>query len=114
MEPPPRPVMITSATRFSLAHWRAAAISSAAPSPWTRTGRTLIRARGHRAPRIRTMSRTAAPAGEVIRATVLGNRGSGRLWAGSNRPSRARRSFSCSKARCRSPTPSGVRRTQYS
>ena len=27
------------------------------------------------------MSRTAAPAGEVIRATVLGNRGSGRLWA---------------------------------
>ena len=40
IEPPPRPVMIKSATCFQLAHRIAAAISSAAPSPCTRTGRT--------------------------------------------------------------------------
>ena len=50
----------------------AAAISSAAPSPCTRTGRTFTRARGHRAPRMRSISRTAAPAGEVTRAMVSG------------------------------------------
>ena len=113
MEPPPRPVIIRSAARCRLAHLMAAAISRGASSPWTRTGITQTSDRGHRAPRIRIMSRTAAPAGEVTRAIFLGNNGVSFLWAGSKRPSRASFSFSCSKARAKSPTPSGVSRAQY-
>ena len=49
-----------------------------------------------------------------MRAMRLGNLGMGFLWEGSKSPSAYSFCFSCSKARCRSPTPSGVREVQYS
>ena len=98
MDPPPRPVMMRSAA-FSRSHQAMAAeISSAAPSPWTRTGSTRTWAMGHRAFKMRSISRTAAPTGEVIRAMVFGMGGRGFLCSGANRPSPASFSFNCSKA----------------
>ena len=72
MDPPPRPVMIRSARSMALTRSKAAAISPAASSPWTRTGTTRTSAIGQRAPKMRIMSRTAAPAEEVTRAIRFG------------------------------------------
>ncbi len=58
-------------------------------APCTATGTTMIRALGHRRVITWIMSRTAAPLGLVIKAIRSGNRGSGRLRSGANRPSAA-------------------------
>ena len=71
-EPPPRPVMMRSMSSRLFTWWMAAAISSAAPSPCTRTGTTNTSVRGQRWRKMRIISRTAAPAGEVTRAIRLG------------------------------------------
>jgi len=71
-EPPPRMITATCAQPWRLISSRARQICPAAPSPCTRTGRTRTWARGYLAPRMRSMSRTAAPAGEVIRAMRRG------------------------------------------
>ena len=53
------------------------------------------------------MSFQTAPVGLVMTAIVVGRVGSGRLRAGSNRPSAASRALSSSKRSARSPTPAG-------
>ena len=66
----------------------AAAISPGASAPWTRTGTTATSAMGQRAPKMRSMSRTAAPAGEVTRAMRVGDSGAAAsCGAGSKSPS---------------------------
>ncbi|CUQ25417.1 Uncharacterised protein [Flavonifractor plautii] len=72
MEPPPRPVISRSATLCRLAQAMAAQSSPGASAPCTRTGSTSTSASGQRAPSMRSISRTAAPAGEVMRAIFRG------------------------------------------
>ena len=62
---------------------------------------------GNRRRRMRIMSRTAAPRGEVIRPMRRGSMGSGFFRSCVNRPSASRRFFSCSKASCSAPSPTG-------
>ena len=64
--------------------------------------------RRERRRRIRIMSWTAAPAGEVMTAMRSGCSGRGFFRSRSKRPSAWRRAFSCSKATARSPAPSGI------
>ena len=54
------------------------------------------------------MSRTAAPVGEVTRATEDGQDGIGFLCVSANRPSACSFAFSCSKATFSAPAPSGM------
>ncbi|OGK90114.1 MAG: hypothetical protein A2W08_12195 [Candidatus Rokubacteria bacterium RBG_16_73_20] len=60
-----------------------------------------------RRPITRSMSRSAAPLGEVTIPIVRGNRGSARLRAGSNNPSAPSRALSCSNASWSAPSPRG-------
>ena len=113
-EPPPRPVMSTSASACRLAYRMAPAISAGASVPCTRTGSSSTLANGYLRRSMRIMSCTAAPAGDVTMAMRRGYTGSGFLCAASNSPSFRSFSFSCSKATLRSPTPSGVSPVQYS
>jgi len=86
----------------------AAAISSAAPSPWTRTGRSTTRIPGAR--RLRTLSISWMPPGR---------RGddADRPWEGRQRPLArfgkqplgSQAGLEGSKAACRLPTPVGAR-----
>ncbi len=83
----------------------AAAISCAAPCPCTRTGLMTIRTQGARRARIFSMSRKAAPVGEVTRPITAGNLGRGRLRAGSNSPSASSLRLSASNFAWSNPAP---------
>ena len=87
IEPPPRPVMMTSPIFHLSAYRMAPAISGGASAPCTRTGSKITLAKGYRRRRIRIISWTAAPAEDVTTAMRSGNRGSGFLWASSKSPS---------------------------
>jgi len=69
------------------------ATSAAAPSPCTFAGATTTWISPKRRPMTRSMSCRAAPLGEVTMPILRGKRGSPRLRAGSNNPSRPRRSL---------------------
>ena len=72
MDPPPRPVMITSPIFHLSAYRMAPTISGGASGPWTRTGSRITLAMGYRRRRMRIMSWTAAPAPEVTTAIRSG------------------------------------------
>ncbi len=74
-EPPPRTRAMTSAQASAFTASRAATISAGALSPCTSTGYTRISQPNPRSEAMRRKSRTAAPLGEVIRATRSGLRG---------------------------------------
>ena len=82
----------------------AAAISSAAPSPCTRTGTTNTSV--HDAQHFEKIA-DRRPEGLVTTAIFRANRGSGRLWAGSKRPSPASFWRSCRNASSKAPIPLG-------
>ena len=72
MEPPPRPVMMRSASLWRFAYLMAPTISGGASTPCTRTGSSRTFATGQRLRRTRMMSCTAAPAEEVMTAMRSG------------------------------------------
>ena len=91
-EPPPRPDQQHVDTAQPVRDRRCrAAMSRAAPAPWTRTGRTTTRAAGQRRRSVVSMSCTAAPVQRRDDADVRGNRGSGRLRSAAKSPSAASR-----------------------
>ena len=106
-EPPPRATMTTSAAPRRENASTARAISSGADAPWTATGQTVTCAFGKRAERTFRTSRTAAPCRDVTTPMRRGRSGSLRFRAGSKSPSAASRAFSCSKASCSAPAPTG-------
>ena len=114
MDPPPRPTRITSHPPWRFSASRAATISPAAAAPWTWAGHSRMSTPGSRRRATRTMSRRAAPVGEVTMPTRRGSRGSGRFRAGSKSPSRLNFSFSASKRKNSSPAPSRRIPWQYS
>ncbi len=77
--------------------------SSTEPSPCTAQGTAGCAGRGSGGDRISTMSRTAAPCGEVTMPMRRGKRGRSRLRSASKRPSAASFFLSCSKASCSAP-----------
>jgi hypothetical protein len=109
MEPPPRPTITTSSSSRVARVARAATISPGASSPCTRTGTIRMRRSPKRRPMIFSMSRMAAPVGEVTIPITRGKAGSGRLRASAKRPSASSRRLSCSKAYWSAPTPLGSR-----
>ena len=70
--------------------------SSAAPSPWTLTGKIAISRPSHRRRRTVSMSRTAAPCREVTSPIFRGKAGRGFFRSGSKRPSSRSFFTSCS------------------
>ena len=87
IDPPPRPTIITSTPGTRVIALSARAMSSPAPSPWTRTGRTTRCAFGCRRLRTLMMSLSAAPSSEVTMPILRGRAGIGRLRAVAKRPS---------------------------
>ena len=69
---------------------------------------SLIVIPNERLPRMRIMSRTAAPVGEVTSAILSGQDGMGFLYRSENRPSACNLALSCSNARLSAPAPSGM------
>ena len=106
-EPPPLPTISTSTALNWLNSSRACAISSAAPSPWTRTGLRISSMAGFLLPAIFIMSRMAAPVAEVTMPILWGNSGMGFLCSSSNKPSLKSFSFNCWKANSNLPMPTG-------
>ncbi len=109
-EPPPRPTIRASRATLPsrcqrLARSMASAISRAAPSPWTATGRIETWMEGQRRARTVRISWMAAPVGEVMTPRCEAASGRGRLRAWSNRPSLSSRALSFSKAACSAPAP---------
>ena len=112
IEPPPRATISTSSggiapSRLSRSKpSMAAAICSAAPSPWTSTGqsRTCL---GKRSARRCRMSRMTAPVGEVTMPMRAGRYGIGRLRSSANSPSAASRCLRSSKSAMSAPAPAG-------
>ena len=84
-----------------------ATMESAAPSPWTRAGASMISA-GKRDADVVMISCMTAPFSEVTTPIVLGYRGRLLFRDCSKRPSDSRFFFRASKARYRSPTPAGL------
>src|SRR5437588_144866 len=76
-EPPPRTSINTSPNFLALKNFSALTICWAAPSPCTRTRKTVRWTLGTRRVTMRTTSRTAAPRGEVLRPVRLRRRGRG-------------------------------------
>ena len=106
-EPPPRPTIRTSATRFRANQRIARAIAGAASRPCTGTALSRTRVDGERRRITMQMSRSAAPSDEVMTATARGQYGSGRLRSAANRPSAASFFFSSSKRSQSAPRPCG-------
>ena len=106
-EPPPRPMMMTSAAFWAFINFTAAVSCAAASSPCTSTGQNTISAAGQRRESMLRISCTAAPVGDVMTPMRAGNGGIGRLCSSANSPSAASFSFSCSNAKLSAPTPSG-------
>ena len=111
MLPPPRAMTIkSSAGQIVLgleSSLMADAISVAAPMPCTRTGLIRISMPRPRRRKMLRMSRMAAPLGEVTIPIRFGNRGSGFLRAGSNKPSASNLRLSASNFACNNPRPRG-------
>jgi len=106
MLPPPRPTMMTSGGSGSaLSSSRAATISGAASAPWTRAGAIRMWRSAKRRRVTLSMSRMAAPVGEVTMPIRRGSIGSGRLRSCAKRPSASSRLFSASNWAIRSPRP---------
>ena len=111
MLPPPRVITMRSTDANALlgkASSRiATAISCAAPVPCTRTG--LIRICNHGARRLSTfsMSRIAAPLGDVTMPIRRGNFGNRRFRSGANNPSASSLRLSASNFAWSRPTPRG-------
>ena len=103
LEPPPRPTMTTSSPAMRPIARNAAQISASAPSPCTRVGTTSSSATGQRRSTTATMSVSAAASGLVMTAMRCAYAGSGRLRAGSSRPSFASAALAFSNATCHSP-----------
>ena len=105
--PPPRPTISTSSPPRRFSRSMAAAISSAAPAPCTRTGASTTCRFANRRSSTCRMSRMAAPVGEVTTPTCCGSAGSGRLRSAAKSPSAASRFFSASRRSISSPSPAG-------
>ena len=111
--PPPRVTTMRSTEANALlgktSSGMATAISCAAPVPCTRTGLIKICSHGARRRSTFSMSRIAAPVGDVTIPIRRGNFGNGRLRSGANNPSASSLRLSASNFAWSMPTPRGCK-----